>query len=340
MKKIFTLIIGSTLLSANIYAQCWVQPDCTNEVTVSGTLTNKNYNGSTCFEGSGTISNSVNINNWDYLSFTGTITVAQVQNVTSKEIYASGNIKFGNISLGGTSTIFVFGNLSLSGYNNNGQTTVILGDESSSITISGKEYHAGDTIKQNSNYIAITSCKATSLPITLKSFTATPTGKSVALTWITGSEINSKGFDIERSANKGSFTKIGFVNTKSSNGNSSGDLTYHYTDAAPLSSTSYYRLKEINSDDTYKYSPVVSVYITAGSSPSVYPNPVVSLLHVTNLEAGSTYRIVNVAGSVAASGSVSGTELSLNISSYASGIYFVNITNKNGKSTSLEFIKK
>ena len=82
-------------------------------------------------------------------------------------------------------------------------------------------------------------------------FRGEPGANKVTLHWATMSQVNCKGFQIERSLTKSDFKKIGFVDA---NGNSSERLEYKFIDKSiyktTVSRTFYYRIKIINSDNT------------------------------------------------------------------------------------------
>jgi hypothetical protein len=97
------------------------------------------------------------------------------------------------------------------------------------------------------------------LPVELISFTAKLYEKKyVLLEWETANEINNFGFDIERSEDKISWSKIAFVN---GNGNSSSPKKYSYRDIKISQGNYWYRLKQINADGTYSYSNEVELLI-------------------------------------------------------------------------------
>jgi hypothetical protein len=114
------------------------------------------------------------------------------------------------------------------------------------------------------------------LPVELTQFTvkAKAAGAlwNVASNWTTASEQNSSHFIVERSAGLSGFTEIGRV---AAAGQSASVLNYSFTDPSPLSGTSYYRLKQVDLDGKFTYSPIRSVTITrTGLVVNVFPNPV------------------------------------------------------------------
>jgi hypothetical protein len=113
------------------------------------------------------------------------------------------------------------------------------------------------------------------VPVELASFTGSVIGNAVQLQWITASELNNYGFEIERSINNDEFVTIGFVK---GNGTTTETNYYSYTDK-PFESANLkinYRLKQIDYDGTYSYSNVVNVEFNVPREFSLsqnYPNP-------------------------------------------------------------------
>ena len=113
------------------------------------------------------------------------------------------------------------------------------------------------------------------LPVELISFSALMVKDQIQLKWKTATEINSYGFNIERLIGKGNeWKKVGFVEGY---GNSNSEKKYDFIDKNVLSGNKYsYRLKEINTDGTFKYSKVVEVNFSVPSEFNLsqnYPNP-------------------------------------------------------------------
>ncbi len=116
------------------------------------------------------------------------------------------------------------------------------------------------------------------LPVTLVSFYVRKVEKSAKLDWVTTTEVNNKGFYIERSVDGKRFGNIGMV---AGIGNSSQINHYGFTDNKPLSGNSYYRLRQEDLDGKYSYSQIRSFTLdTPGTTVTVYPNPVKSVLEV------------------------------------------------------------
>ena len=113
------------------------------------------------------------------------------------------------------------------------------------------------------------------LPVELTSFTALVINNQIQLKWKTATEISSYGFHIERSiSNSTAWQKVGFVE---GHGNSNSEKKYNFVDENVSSGNNYsYRLKEINTDGSFKYSKVVEVDFSLPFRFTLsqnYPNP-------------------------------------------------------------------
>ncbi len=114
------------------------------------------------------------------------------------------------------------------------------------------------------------------LPVELTSFAGRVTGNCVILDWVTATEINNYGFEVERkvnSANNNNWMNIGFI---VGNGNSSSYKYYSFEDNNLQSGKYIYRLKQIDNDGTFEYSGSVEFEICSPDQFALYqnsPNP-------------------------------------------------------------------
>jgi hypothetical protein len=110
------------------------------------------------------------------------------------------------------------------------------------------------------------------LPVELISFSAIMNNNIVELNWQTATEVNNYGFEVERSQNN-NWQKISFIQ---GHGNSNSPKEYSFTDK-PLGGSKFnYRLKQIDFDGQYEYSPEVEVNLEVPANFSVkqnFPNP-------------------------------------------------------------------
>ena len=126
----------------------------------------------------------------------------------------------------------------------------------------------------NLQTLNVTSGDCSTLPVSLINFSATPGNSNVALRWSTSSEFNNLGFEVQRSIDgSGGWTTLGFVNGA---GNSNSTLHYSYLDENLSARRYYYRLKQIDIDKRFEYSPIVSAVIDGNNDfvlDQNYPNP-------------------------------------------------------------------
>jgi hypothetical protein len=175
------------------------------------------------------------------------------------------------------------------------------------------------------------------LPVTLVSFTATPTAQGGALLrWTTASETNNKGFGIERQlASGGAWQQVGYL----ASGNNALGGTYTYTDkslaTAPASPQAYYRLRQEDLDGKTSYSPVaVITRSTTAISTDLVLSPVpvtgasISLTFAEAAQAGSEITITSTSGQRMLSYTTQASnaaELNLPVEKLAPGVYIVSV---------------
>lgn len=114
----------------------------------------------------------------------------------------------------------------------------------------------------------------TVLPIELVYFDAKCDNDKIILEWQTASEKNNHHFEVERSVNAIDFETIESISTK--NGNANYLQNYFAYDYTPLSSDSYYRIKQVDNDELFSYSKIITTScstLTTKSSIHLYPNP-------------------------------------------------------------------
>ena len=110
------------------------------------------------------------------------------------------------------------------------------------------------------------------LPVRLISFEGTLNAAGLAeLHWKTAEEISNTGFEIQKSTDGKNWDLLGWVDGA---GNSKTEHSYRYVDTE-FTTTSYYRLRQVDFDDSYTYSRVVCVIAEKESLDRfyVYPNP-------------------------------------------------------------------
>lgn len=139
------------------------------------------------------------------------------------------------------------------------------------------------------------------LPVTLGAFSVTKQGDFAVLNWKTTTEINTDHFEIERSYDGVSFTKVA---AKAAAGNSNSDINYQHSDPINYNyQIVYYRLKTVDIDAKSSYSKIVALRLSNGPirDLTVFPNPFTTdlKLQINSLtETTGTVRISNAIGQV------------------------------------------
>ncbi|MCX6163390.1 MAG: T9SS type A sorting domain-containing protein [Ignavibacteriae bacterium] len=91
------------------------------------------------------------------------------------------------------------------------------------------------------------------MPVEISAFNSTVSGRDVKLNWVTSSETNNAGFEIQKSifGNQNSeWNKIGYIN---GNGTKNIPTNYNFTDTKLNSGKYNYRLKQIDNNGNYAY---------------------------------------------------------------------------------------
>lgn len=110
------------------------------------------------------------------------------------------------------------------------------------------------------------------LPVRLGSFEGHLSANGLAeLRWKTAEEVDNLGFEIQKSTDAKAWELVGWVDGAS---NSTVEHSYRFVDEE-FNTTSYYRLRQVDHDDSYTYSKVVCVIPEKESLDRfyVYPNP-------------------------------------------------------------------
>jgi hypothetical protein len=115
----------------------------------------------------------------------------------------------------------------------------------------------------------------TVIPVELSSFNAESGKDEIRLRWVTSSELNNKGFDIEHTADtkEKNWIPIGHIEGA---GTSTEENEYIFIDRAPETGINYYRLKQIDFDGNFKYYNELKIDFNSVSDYALdqnFPNP-------------------------------------------------------------------
>ncbi|MBK7632326.1 MAG: T9SS type A sorting domain-containing protein [Ignavibacteriales bacterium] len=173
------------------------------------------------------------------------------------------------------------------------------------------------------------------LPVELNAFTGSFVGSDVQLKWTTATELNNRGFEIQRSINNSQFATIAFVE---GHGTTTEQKQYTFVDRNVESRINYsYRLKQIDFNGTFEYSSVVNLGFTLPLDfvlEQNYPNPFnpsTTIAYAVAVKSDVTLEVYNLIGqkvSTLMQGNVEAGKhtAQFNASSLSSGIYLYKLT--------------
>jgi hypothetical protein len=133
------------------------------------------------------------------------------------------------------------------------------------------------------------------LPLHFLSFTAQKcTDKNVCLSWQTANEESVSHFEIERSMDGKTFTKVGTANAnnQASNSYTSND------DIALLQNENkvYYRIKQIDVDGKFTYTDIKSVKINSKKEIVIYPTPAKDVVTIDGYYTIKSMQLFDISG--------------------------------------------
>ena len=111
------------------------------------------------------------------------------------------------------------------------------------------------------------------LPVSELTFKGTRKDEDALLTWKTGEELNTANFEVERSLNGQSFTKVGTMAAAGTG----GVHRYEFTDYGIIKlnvPVVYYRLKQVDKDNRFAWSRTIALSTGEKNTILFYPNPV------------------------------------------------------------------
>lgn len=183
-----------------------------------------------------------------------------------------------------------------------------------------------DVIVEGANGIVV--------PVKLTHFQAEAKGMDALLTWETATEQNLSHYDIERSTDQRHWQWVGQSNGQS---NTYTSALYHWTDANALRNAGgeylYYRLKMVDTDGSFEYSPIRSVQVSkSGQIVRIQPNPVSETLHIylpdMDRDAAVTATLYDFTGKLVLQMSCDASTV-MDVSTLPQGMYTLQLTERN-----------
>jgi hypothetical protein len=175
----------------------------------------------------------------------------------------------------------------------------------------------------NMNEATLTN-KSAALPLVWGTISAQRNLSQGFIEWNTFDEVNVAQFDVQSSTNGVDWKYV----TSLTAHNTQGNNHYSAQDASLTEAKTYYRIKEIDIDRKFAYSPVAIVEALNGkTSISIYPNPASNVVNVqilSNRVSLSEIRLYNADGQLLKSGKASNsTQYKLNIAGLPNGQYLL-----------------
>jgi len=192
-------------------------------------------------------------------------------------------------------------------------------------------YYQAAYIRLLANYVTV----STVVPLTLLDFEVEKNNGDALLSWSTTNEINSDRFEIEVSTNGSDFIYVGEV---LAGGNTSSLSDYSYTDSDVDNvyggnTNIYYRLKILDLDGEYTYSPIRVISLSANEELSqnidlrLFPNPSIDIatIEVDGYHKIQSIQVFNIYGEEIISADINLSVYKIDLTSMAAGTYIIKL---------------
>ena len=200
----------------------------------------------------------------------------------------------------------------------------------------GRRYYLlidGNGGASSSYYIeALTGCQScivnSILPVKFLSFVASLKDKKTDLRWSTMNELNNQYFQIERSADGLNWKLLTTI--EGAGVRSEGIRNYKSVDDSPLTGLNYYRIRQVSTDGSVRYSEIRVVNNKMLEGLHIFPNPGRDLFTISGMEKGRMHqiRVLDINGKLIQS-AVTGNDIyRLQMNEAAPGMYLIQIDGK------------
>lgn len=157
------------------------------------------------------------------------------------------------------------------------------------------------------------------LPVELTKLATKPTPNSIFVNWQTASETNNDYFAVEHSLDAKTYNPLGQIK---GHGTKLTTSQYTYEHTTPSVGSNYYRLKQVDFDGTFTYSPIISVDFDGKKKGiTLLSNITDAFLQVdSDRDIAVDYTLVDMMGRVVKRGQISGNS-TLDISALQANFY-------------------
>ncbi len=204
------------------------------------------------------------------------------------------------------------------------KTSLIVGDEIKNKAAIYFDYNSSVLTNETMNIIV-----QDPLPLQLLSFEGKKGNNRIHLYWNTTAEKNTSYFVIEHATHSSGFFTIGKLASK---GSYNIQNNYEFDDLHPTDGTNYYRLRIVDLDGSFYYSPIIEFEFTGNDIFSVTPNPATNFLIIKHpVGENGQIKVIDQNGRVLINKVIqnSTTETQLNIKQLPVGIYTITWSDKN-----------
>lgn len=199
-------------------------------------------------------------------------------------------------------------------------------------------YSSIDNSGNSSNVAAVTIpfIDAHILPVALINFNAYKKGADALLQWKVGVEQNLSAYVLQHSTDGSLWKEIDQQKPQNMN-------NYEFLHKNVARGNNYYRLKLVDNEKAYTYSPVRTLYFdhSSGYNITVQPNPVTNNVYISSSDNAvlGEVSIYSVEGKKIQSIGQMNSGSSISMSQYPSGFYLIKIIDKNGETQSIKISK-
>ncbi len=165
------------------------------------------------------------------------------------------------------------------------------------------------------------------LPVTLLNLQVSKLNTTTAnISWQTATEINNRGFQIQRSFDGINFTDVKFVTGA---GNSDIIKQYSITDIPGSTGIIYYRLKQVDIDGNSKLSNTVIISFNSQGIIKVYPNPAQQQVTIEGIDCYNRLQLIDITGKRLNDIIINKQyQININLDNYLNGFYFIRLMNE------------
>lgn len=177
------------------------------------------------------------------------------------------------------------------------------------------------------------------LPVTLAAFSAAKESNTALLQWKTTSETASSEFQIQHSIDGKQWQSIGSL---AAAGESSTDKNYQFVHARPVDGrNNLYRLKMIDTDGSFAFSTIKSIFFGRRNAGRIYPNPAAAAQLTVDVQNWESVQKVQISSISALTVYDSGQQpqQTIDINNLAVGTYILKVFKKDGTSELFRFVR-